>query len=388
MIENLCIVASVLILLLGVSMLIPTRKRYVAPPSYHSDKSGLSTELSQLVLGFAIESWKSRNTLRSQSVNFPPTQANTIWQMLWNHSDEVVPLSWIEPKTKLLTRQSLYSLCTSAQEAAPTAWCIFAICGALAGEHDASLTPLQQELGLREIAQQWSGVLGNYGLIAADENDCLWLAVPYEPAVDPSANIALARMLYSRLQNSQMFVNDVGRSCNCKLRFAEIDDAAGCEQTLKLLMESREQESPIQFYDGRQWQIIDPQETQKTASAPQDTIENVKEASPAELAQFLAEIKTKPAAMCIKDDIDEQSNAVGSDDETGDVVAASSDVQNDQELVAAETEIRQDLNEIRQDVHAATASESEETSKVDVSTSEKVTADDIAKLFAAARGDA
>lgn len=397
MVETLSVISAVLVLILAVSMLIPTRQRHYSEASSSCEDKSISPQLSQLIFQFAIESWKARNTLRNQ---FDPSSngfTNSIWNSLWKHCEEVVPLSWIEPKANLLTRQSFYSLCAPGDEKGdPTAWCFYAIWGSLSCDDPAALTDLQKELGMREMAKQWSPLLGNFGLVAADENDCLWLAMPYIPASDSTTNTVLARSIYSQLKAIKVDVNGVSQNCDCLIRFAETGLSSTCEQTLKLLMEKRGEESPIEFYDGQRWHAIDlqaPPESNPFAQ-PRDRNNEMVEASPAQLSQFLSDIKSKPAAMCVKDDASDLSTQYGVQIEACDDIdetplnvteAKPAAPASDQELASIESSVQEDLAGIKQDVDAAVAAS---TPAAEVGASEQVTADDIAQLFAAARANA
>ncbi len=300
MVEQLSFLSIIVVVVLAISLVIPTRRRTPQVMSQSRNDDEDQNALLQLLYQLAIHLWTLSNTARLKSLPIHTTN-NAASLGLFQELLEKSPQDWIDSRSKLLKQSRLVSLCESASQVNQK-WCFFAFhCDIQHASTESN--SLASDLAYREIAKQWFETLTPFGIVSGSDRYCLLLAVPYtannEEFHEQLRSIALT--MHSMLVECSTIANDSKMPVQCRTKFTSLDSGRSIEETIQLLLNDEDSSSAMRCHELGEWQNLDVPNASNITQFETDEDGNAI-VSPEIAAQLVASSKTTPAAVCIKDD--------------------------------------------------------------------------------------
>jgi hypothetical protein len=293
MIERLCMIAGGLIVLLALSMLVPTRKKITTIVKSEPDESE-KLRWVQLAFSSTIAGLVELNEVR-RSFDHNVETTGLIRQS-YSSLLAALPEAWIDVKSKQLKREQLERVCSEHNQAQ---WQLLTIGFDLQTDAPKSVA---FELACRDLAAKYSDIASAYAIVGAASNNRLIVAVPYAKlltSVSVEYATSLLCQLYAALAPIELTVDDAKLPIVVALKATVTTSNDEIGKTIDVLLERHTSPTALEYTHDNQWHALDAHAL-SSPGASNSTTTGATSAS--DVSQILAGSKKKAAAMCIKDD--------------------------------------------------------------------------------------
>ena len=408
MVETLSFIGIGVVLLLAVSMLLPTRR--LKPVVIESNSAVTQVkEADDAAHGVLLDSLTlllcQRNHQRDFSVlDFEQADEQNPIQIagdvrdrniaaLVRKSREVLPKSWFDMRCGALRQSQLLQLCHDGEIAKQICWNLIAIDFGESGK-DAGQESISSELKFRHIVQGWFASLDPMGFTASYQSKSILWAVPTNRALQSCEAVSLIKSLQLKLVASAA-AKDAAKP---DIRFLLISTESGSQVSAAIEELTRRFDDPQsaghnEQYSQAQWVRIDEHVEDQTKQPSVAAYAIAEDVSTDEIDLSQNDfVEAKPKTTFNRaSDVDMAKDVVTGED-IADLFdrAKDRDASIQDELGRAEQSTQADLDEIKQSVDSAKKTTDPSKSSADQPDIENaedeavVTAEDIESLFAAA----